>query len=322
MSTIQLGASAKPSLTPTDLSTRMDRLVHRLLPLLVEDGMTETAIDDISLMRRDQPSAPQAIVYRPAVCFMLQGAKELQVGSSSVTYARLNYLLIPVMIPVSGRVSLASPAQPYVGLSFNFDIAELHELMLLLGDRIPAAKTNHSGLSVGTMDADMMQLLERLVELLEKPDDAAVLLPLIKREMMYRLLLGELGGQLRDFHLIDSQAGRIAQVIEMLKQRFHEPLRVRDLADAVHLSESALYQAFKSVTAMSPIQFQKKLRLDEARRIMLFEGMDVSSACYQVGYESPSQFSREYSRLFGRSPKADIDYFRQLPDTTLNQMVS
>lgn len=292
------------------LAQRMADLTQRLLPLLTKDSLTETAVDDISLMHLSQPSQPRAIVYRPAVCFMLQGAKELLVGNTRVTYEQMNYLVIPVMLPVSGRVSQASPDKPYIGLSFEFDAAELRELILLLGDRIPAPVKSQSSLSVGSVDNDMMQLLERATELLEKPDDAPVLLPLIKREMMYRLLLGELGGLLREFNLIDSQASRVAQVIEVIKRRSHEPLRVKDLADTVHLSESALYQAFKAVTSMSPIQFQKKLRLDEARRIMLFEGLDVSTACYQVGYESPSQFSREYSRLFGRSPKADINDFR------------
>lgn len=291
------------------LARRMAELTQRLLPLLTKENLTQTAIDDILLMHRSNPSRACPIIYRPAVCFMLQGAKELLVGNTKVTYEQMNYLLIPVMLPVSGRVSQASPDTPYVGLSFNFDTAELRELILLLGDRIPPTVKSQSSLCVGKVDIEMMQLLERTTELLEKPDDAKVLFPLIRRELMYRLLLGELGGLLRDFNLIDTQASRIAQAIEIIKRRLHEPLRVKELAGAVHLSESAFYQAFKSVTAMSPIQFQKKLRLDEARRIMLFEGSDVSTACYQVGYESPSQFSREYSRLFGRSPKADINDF-------------
>lgn len=302
------------------LAARMTDLTQRLLPLLTKEGLTQTAIDDILLMHHSNPSQARPIIYRPAVCFMLQGAKELLVGNTRVTYERMNYLLIPVMLPVCGRVSEATPDKPYIGLSFSFDAAELRELILLLGDRIPAPVKSRSSLSVGNVDEDMMQLLERVTELLEKPGDAPVLLPLIKREMMYRLLLGELGGLLREFNLIDSQASRIAQVIEILKRRFHEPLRVKDLADAVYLSESALYQAFKEVTSMSPIQFQKKLRLDEARRIMLFEGMDVSTACYQVGYESPSQFSREYSRLFGRSPKADINNFRMTAGSGYSQL--
>ncbi|MEX1222335.1 MAG: AraC family transcriptional regulator [Idiomarina sp.] len=308
------------TITNQYLAERKANLMQRLMPLLTKDSITPTAIDDIALMHLSNPSQARAIVYRPAVCFMLQGAKELVVGSSRVTYQAMNYLLIPVMLPVSGRVSVASEDKPYIGLSFNFDIAELRELILLLGDRIPAPPKSQSGLYVGQVDSDIMQLLERVVELLEKPDAAPVLLPLIKREMMYRLLLGELGGLLREFNLIDSQASRIARVIDILKRRFREPLRVKDLADEVYLSESALYQAFKTVTAMSPIQFQKKLRLHEARRIMLFEGMDVSSACYQVGYESPSQFSREYSRLFGHSPKADINNFRLNPDNSYAQL--
>lgn len=302
------------------LTRRMADLTQRLLPLLTKESLTQTAIDDISLMHLSNPSQVRPIIYRPAVCFMLQGAKELLVGNTKVTYEQMNYLLIPVVLPVSGRVSQASPDNPYVGLSFNFDTAELRELILLLGDRIPATVKSQSSLCVGKVDSEMMQLLERATELLEKPDDAKVLFPLIRRELMYRLLLGELGGLLRDFNLIDTQASRIAQAIDIIKRRLHEPLRVKDLASAVHLSESAFYQAFKSVTAMSPIQFQKKLRLDEARRIMLFEGSDVSTACYQVGYESPSQFSREYSRLFGQSPKADINEFRVASESSYAQL--
>ncbi|HET8817833.1 MAG TPA: AraC family transcriptional regulator [Pseudidiomarina sp.] len=309
-------------MTHQNLAERKTDLIHRLLPLLTKESITQTAVDGIALMHRSCLSQSQPIVYRPAVCFMLQGAKELLVGNSKMTYQEMNYLLIPVMLPVAGRVSRASDEQPYIGLSFDFDGAELRELILSLGDRIPEPPKSQSSLHVGKVDGDLMQLLERVVELLEKPESAPILLPLIKREMMYRLLLGELGGLLRDFNLIDSQANRIAQAIDILKRRFHESLRVKDLADEVYLSESAFYQAFKTVTAMSPIQFQKKLRLHEARRIMLFEGMDVSTACYQVGYESPSQFSREYSRLFGHSPKTDINNFRVNPESGYSQLTA
>ena len=156
------------------------------------------------------------------------------------------------------------------------------------------------------VDLGILDAMTRLVRLIDSPADARVLAPLIQREIIYRALIGEMGSRMREFVSADSQSNRISKVIAVLKDRFAEPLRVRELAEDVNMSESTLYHSFKQVTRMSPVQFQKKLRLHEARRLMLSEGLEAATASYRVGYESPSHFSREYSRMFGAPPRADV----------------
>ena len=216
-----------------------------------------------------------------------------------------------VDLPVNGRVIDASPENPFLAVKINIDPAEVAELVLQLGDAAPPAEPidcpySACGLCVAQVDLGILDAMTRLVRLIDSPADARVLAPLIQREIIYRALIGEMGSRMREFVSADSQSNRISKVIAVLKDRFAEPLRVRELAEDVNMSESTLYHSFKQVTRMSPVQFQKKLRLHEARRLMLSEGLEAATASYRVGYESPSHFSREYSRMFGAPPRADV----------------
>jgi AraC-like DNA-binding protein len=295
------------------IEQQLEQLKMQLLPHMSVSGVIETAIPDLCLYRTTEVSAQiTPVVYEPSLCLMLQGEKEVYLNNDRIVYDPLSYLLVPVTVPASGKVTKASPDVPYLSLRLTIDLKELADLVIDLGGRVERSKAQVKAMSVGRMDETLLSAVSRLLQLLDKPSDIAVLYPLLKREILYRLLLGDLGSQLRDFMLLDSQGHRISKVIEILRKKFNEPLRVKDLADEVHLSESALFQAFKAVTAMSPLQYQKKLRLNEARRIMLHEGIEAATASYKVGYESPSQFSREYSRLFGAPPKADIERVRLL----------
>jgi AraC-like DNA-binding protein len=217
-----------------------------------------------------------------------------------------------VSLPVIGQVVEATPEQPYLAIKMILRPQEITDLVLQMGqhDDVPLDESTCAllscGLQVAHMDAGLLDSIGRLVALLDAPEDIAVLGPLVRREILYRVLMGELGPRMRKFALADHQASRVSKVIALLKDRFSEPLRVRDLADAVNMSESALFRSFKEVTRMSPVQFQKRLRLYEARRLMLAEGLEAATASFRVGYESPSHFSREYSRLFGASPRSDV----------------
>jgi AraC-like DNA-binding protein len=274
------------------------------------DGVKECMIPDLHLYRTEVTTDVTPVVYDPSLCIMLQGEKEVYLNNDKLVYDPLSYLLVPVTVPVSGKVTKASVDKPYLALKMTIDLKELADLVIDLGGRVERSQYQVKAMSVGRVDEALLSAVSRMVQLLDKPSDIPVLYPLLKREILYRLLLGDLGSQLRDFMLLDSQGHRISKVIEILRKKFNEPLRIKDLADEVHLSESALFQAFKAVTAMSPLQYQKKLRLNEARRIMLQEGIEAATASYKVGYESPSQFSREYSRLFGAPPKSDIERVR------------
>ena len=286
------------------------QLSQLIRKLTLQEGLQTTAIEELALFRSDGPTSVTPGIMEPALCVMLQGSKVIYCGEEIIHYTPLQYLLVPITMPVAGKILHASPSEPYLAMRMNINMRELTDLII---DTASHGKSPEKpkGLNVGQLDHPLLNALHRLVELSQHPQDIVVMLPLIRREIIYRLLQGELGALLRDFTRIDSQAHRIASVIEMIQQRFTQPLRIKELADSVYLSESALFSAFKSVTTMSPLQFQKQLRLNEARRIMLYEGTEAATASYKVGYESPSQFSREYSRLFGAPPKADVARFRQ-----------
>ncbi|SNY52237.1 transcriptional regulator, AraC family [Arsukibacterium tuosuense] len=287
------------------------QMLQPLLTELSSTGVSDSVIPGVRLFRCNAPTSATPTIYEPTLCLLLQGSKQLLLGDELLLYNQLQYLLVPVMLPVSGKIIKASNAEPYIGMSINLDLQELTDLVIDLGDKVPRQPTPARGISVGDADPALLSVFQRILQLIRQPQDIAVLLPLLKRELLYRLLLGPVGGHLREFTLLDSQANRISKVIELLRQRYNQPLRIKELADVAHLSESALFQSFKAVTSMSPLQFQKQLRLNEARRIMLYEGLEAATASYKVGYESPSQFSREYSRLFGAPPKADVARFRQ-----------
>lgn len=214
------------------------------------------------------------------------------------------------MMPVTGEIVQASETKPYVGISVSLDLRELSELLIDMAEH-KAEPCHKSCIKMVDADIESMSTFARMLALHDSPQDIPILLPMLKRELMYRMLKGPAGNQLRQFLLYDSNANRISKVIEIIRKNFNSPLKVKDLANVVHMSESALYSGFKSITAMSPLQYQKHIRLNEARRIMLYEGIEASAAGYQVGYESPSQFSREYSRLFGAPPITDINRVKQ-----------
>ncbi|WP_394241392.1 AraC family transcriptional regulator [Halopseudomonas laoshanensis] len=274
------------------------------------EGVYETSIPGLDLFRVDAPTNCMSTVYEPSLCVIAQGRKTVQLGDREIVYGALSYMVSSVDLPVNGYVVDASPEHPFLAVKINIDPAEVAELVLQLGDAAPSEPVDcpysACGLCVAQVDLGILDAMTRLVRLLDSPTDARFLAPLIQREIIYRALVGEMGSRMREFVSADSQSHRISRVISVLKDRFAEPLRVRELAEDVNMSESTLYHSFKQVTRMSPVQFQKKLRLHEARRLMLSEGLEAATASYRVGYESPSHFSREYSRMFGAPPRADV----------------
>lgn len=279
-------------------------------------GIQGSAIDGLELIRCDEPSSCGSSVYEPSLCFVIQGTKTIQLGDREITYQPLTYLASSVHLPVLGRIIDASEDHPYLAVKLKVDPQEVAELVLELGDKAPPLHSNEScpevqcGLCMSSMDERMQSALYRLLSLLDSPGDIPILAPLARREIIYRALVGEMGSRMRKFAATDSQAHRISTVISTLKDHYAEPLRISELAEAANMGESTLYHSFKQVTRMSPLQFQKKLRLHEARRLMLTEGLEAATASYRVGYESPSHFSREYSRLFGAPPRADVTLLR------------
>ncbi|WGI27291.1 AraC family transcriptional regulator [Halomonas alkaliantarctica] len=307
--------SASAQLSAAPMCRQLADLVSARLS---EEGLYETEIPGLNLFRADAPTSCMSTVYEPSLCVIAQGRETVQLGDREIVYGALSYMVSSVDLPVNKLVIDASPENPFLAVKINIDPAEVAELVLQLGDTAHVSESIDSpnsacGMCVAPVDLGILDAMTRLVRLLDSPADARVLAPLIQREIVYRALVGEMGSRMRDFASVDSQSHRIFQVISILKERFDEPLRVGQLAEDVNMSESALYHSFKQVTCMSPLQFQKKLRLHEARLLMLKEGLEASTASYRVGYESPSQFSREYSRMFGAPPRTDMIKLRGEP---------
>ncbi|OHV23308.1 AraC family transcriptional regulator [Rhizobium sp. RMa-01] len=277
------------------------------------DGEFSTTIGNLHVSRRSRPSDPSYSSYRPCFGFVLQGAKSLQLGTELISYGTGDYLLTSLDLPVAWRVTEASPEVPHLCLGLAIDSEKLLELLSRIDIPRPAAHTDgQRGLVVNVAPPELMDAAVRLLRLLDRPGDIPAMAPLIEQEILYRVLTGPHGARLINIATSDSHSNRIARAVAWLKENFARPLRIEDLADRVNMSVSSFHHHFKSVTALTPVQYQKQLRLHEARRLMFVERLDAGTAGHRVGYQSPSQFSREYSRLYGASPARDVDGVREI----------
>jgi AraC-like DNA-binding protein len=302
---------------PDTMADRLSALRESIARLTGKEDGTGTAVPGLILYRKSEPTQPYSGMYPPCICMAVQGAKRAVLGNNEYVYDAQHYLVTPVNLPTVVQILEASPEKPYLGLVLDLDLRTLAELML--DSAIPAPQTQQRGhaMAIGRLTPELLDAFKRLVDLLDKPGDIPILAPIIKREIFYRMLTGDQGIRLRQMASAGSQGNKVARAIEWLKENFTEPLRIDDLAAQVNMSSSTFHHHFRTLTAMSPLQYQKWLRLNEARRLMLTESRDAATAAFQVGYESPSQFSREYSRLFGNSPLRDIASLRQV---AVNQM--
>lgn len=287
-----------------ELSALIDRHV-------VGTGICSTAIPHVSLIRADAPSTPTPAVYEASLCLIAQGSKRVSIGEHSVVYDAAHYLLVSVDLPLIGHVLDASPERPYLCCKIDLDAAMLADLMASEGGGM--ARTDLPVLGVYPGDPDLIDAACRLVGLLDRPDTIRALAPLIEREILYRLLTGPHGPMLRHVATAGSHLNQVSRAIAAIRRRFDAPIRIDDVAAEAGMSSSSLHVHFKAITRMTPLEYQKQLRLQEARRLMLAEGATASTAGFAVGYESPSQFSREYRRLFGAPPRADVERLHAAP---------
>ena len=285
-----------------ELTTLLDRLT-------VSDGTYPTAITPLTLYRLSAPSPPAHGVQRPTFCMVAQGSKLAILGEEAHLHDPSRYLLLSVDLPIMAQVVEASPEEPYLGFCLDIDPRQISALLLEM-DVPKADGTSTRGLSLCRTDAPLLDAVVRLLRLLDTPKDVPALAPLAQREILYRLLTGEQGARLRQIAVSNSLTQRVARAIEWIKHHYAEPLHIETIAQEVCMSTSGLHHHFKAVTALSPLQYQKHLRLQEARRLMVYDSLDAATAGYRVGYQSPSQFSREYSRLFGAPPLRDIGRLR------------
>jgi AraC-like DNA-binding protein len=286
-----------------DLAALIDRLA-------VDDGDHETAIAGLNLYRSSQPINSKCGLYTSTLTLVAQGSKRVLLAGERYDYDQANYLVTTIDLPVIYSVTEASPERPCLCVVWQLDPSRIAQL--LTADLPPVKVSAGRGMSISPLSHDMLDAVLRLVRLLETPADIPMLAPLIERELLYRLIISDQGARLRQIAMTGSQTQQIARAIDWLRQHFSAPLRIQELARTVNMSVSSLHHHFKAITAMSPLQYQKLLRLQEARRLLLTEQCDAASAAHRVGYESPSQFSREYSRFYGAPPLRDVAQIREL----------
>ncbi|WP_245835257.1 AraC family transcriptional regulator [Thalassospira mesophila] len=290
----------------------MDKFAYLIEQYCSSAGRYDTAIPGVALLRADAPMEPVNVVYQPSVCILASGEKTALMGDSVYVYRPGQYLTVSLDVPVLGEVTVASPDEPYLCLRLDLNTKVMGEIMMEARDNniVPTGRQPGSALQVSDAGAELINAATRLLELLATPRDIPILAPLIEREILYRLLNGPQSVRLQQLALADSKLNQVSRAIEWIKHHFREPFSVEVLAREAHMSPSALHQHFKAITSMSPLQYQKQLRLQEARSLIMVSAMDAASAGYHVGYDSPSQFSREYRRMFGAPPRRDVEQLR------------
>lgn len=270
-----------------------------------------TAIPALALYRWEGPTEPTSYILEQSICLIAQGTKRVLLGEEEYTYDADSFLLTSLGLPLVANIIEASPAKPYLGLTLGLDQRAIARLMVDSDLPLPRTQRTRRGLAIGEITLPLLKAVQRLIELLDRPENIPILAPLVQQEILYYLLIGDQGQRLRQIAAAGSRSHQISRAIDWLRDNFTQKLRVDDLAAATGMSTSTFHHHFRALTAMSPLQFQKNLRLNEARSLMLTEHIDAATAAFEVGYESPSQFSREYSRRFGAPPLRDIQKLRQ-----------
>lgn len=294
-----------------DIFRQQQELAHLIEHLTPGDGIHSTAIPSLELIRASEVSHPIYSIHQPALCIVAQGSKLVILGQESYTYDQSQYLVASVNLPISGQVIQATADHPYLCFRLDFDSGQIFDLIQNMASLQPKPDTStRRGLFVSSTKSMLLEAVIRLVRLLDTPDDIPVLAPLFIREILYRIIQDEHGHSIKQFAIQNSHAMHIAEVIEVIQSDYAKPLRIEQLAAMINMSSSSLHHHFKAITSMSPLQFQKQIRLQEARRMLLAGSTDAADAAFQVGYESPSQFSREYARMYGLPPKSDIKRLR------------
>lgn len=274
------------------------------------NGVHPTLIPALGLMRESSTLIQMRGVSEPILGIVVQGAKEVVLNEETYRYGVAQYLVVSVDLPVCGCAIEATPEQPYLGFKLDLDPVQLCDIIAQTNLGVDQKDNSVKGWFISDADSSLIDCAIRLTRLLDTPQDIPFLAPMIIREIYYRLLIGEQAEAVRQIATSGSNMQRIAEVIKLIKTDFMKPLRIEELAEHANMSTSSFHRHFKEVTSMSPLQYQKQLRLLTARQMMLAESADATHTAYQVGYESPSQFSREYARMFGAPPMKDIERLR------------
>jgi AraC-like DNA-binding protein len=293
------------------MQANREELVERMMRACREDG-PHLPLEGIRFYRISNPTELNLTLSDPAFAVIAQGSKELYLGEDRYQYDPYHYCLGTVDLPITSHVIEASTERPYLSFRMELEPIVVGSIMNELGHAAKAKGSDVIAMNVSALDAGLLDAVVRLVRLIDEPDEARVLAPLIKREIICRLLLSEQGERLRHIAVMGGYSSPIAKAIDQLRQNFDQPMRVEDVAQDVGMSVSSFHHQFKAVTNLTPLQFQKRLRLQEARRLMVSEDLDATSTAYRVGYNDASHFNREYKRLFGSPPLRDAERLREV----------
>jgi AraC-like DNA-binding protein len=285
-------------------------LIMRLAQAIHYDGMIEP-LDGVRLRRASAPTEIGHGVSAPSFCVIAQGSKEILLGDHRYWYDCAHYLIATTALPIASRIAEASQEHPYLSVMVTLDSALISSVMLETGYVALRRQTAVTAIDVSALDADLLDAVVRLVRLLETPSAARFLVPHVKQEIIYRLLSGPQHERVAQMAALGGASNRIAEALDWLRKDFNQPLRIEEVARELGMSASGFHHHFKALTALSPLQFQKQLRLQEARRLMLGEGLDATSAGYRVGYDDAAYFNREYKKLFGEPPMRDVERLRE-----------
>lgn len=288
-----------------------EELVDRIGQTITEDSGEAQVLEGVYLGRLSMPGGKVYSVLEPSLCVIAQGSKVVFLGDSRYQYDPFNYLLTTIELPRISQVVEASREKPYLSLRLVLDPNLVGSVMIEAGYHVQKRNTNAEATRVSPLNVELLDALVRLIRLIDHPQEAQILMPPIKREIIYRLLAGDQGDQLFHLTIAEGSTSAMAWAVEQLRQNFDQPLRIEQLAQELGMSVSSFYQHFKSVTAMTPLQFQKRIRLQEARRLMLGENLDATSTAYQVGYNDAAYFNREYKSVFGIPPIRDVQHLRE-----------
>jgi len=299
---------------PEDLGNVHVTLAEKIARWTKNSNRVTTAIPNLTFSRYENPTEPTSYFHEPSVCLVAQGAKRVLLGDETYVYDAYHFLITSVDLPVIAQVIDASKEKPYFGLMLKIDPKEIAQLMMESNLPVKIPKNVQRGMAVSQVTLQLLNTFQRLIDLLDEPESVPILGPQTQREILYRILISEQGPRLRQVSTLGSHNQQIVRAIEWMKKHFAKPFRVEEISSYVGLGISTFHHQFRALTAMSPLQFQKWLRLHEARQLMLTARMDAADAAFEVGYESPSQFSREYNRLFGAPPLRDIKKLRQIMD--------
>jgi len=270
------------------------------------ESMNQTPIPALRIARSDAPTQPVHRVYIPTLCFVVQGAKDTIIANNIYHYGPAQYLVNSVAMPVTGQITKATSQAPYLCLVLEIIPAFVYEVVRASTANTFTRNTPNTAVYIEDADAEMIDAILRLMRTLKNDGEREIVAPLIMREIIFRLLSSTFGQSVRQTGVEGSEIARVMHAIEYIRKEFAETLRVQELADVANMSLSSFHQHFKNVTSMSPLQYQKQIRLHEARRLLMTEVVDAASAAFRVGYQSPSQFSREYARMFGLPPMSDM----------------